>query len=133
MPNLIIPEISRAIHDNPCSKIYFCNAMTQQGETDMYSVEDHIRAIEKHSYKNCVDLVVVNQSYTPQAILDKYKEQNSFPVEVKEKEHGYGIMKRLLIQFDEQGRIRHNPQAVAQCVEEILQKIRDNNDLRVIF
>lgn len=133
LPNLIIPEISQAICENPCPKIYFCNAMTQLGETDGYSMEDHIRAIEMHSYKDSVDLVVVNQSYVPQAILDKYKEQNSFPVQIKQEEHSYGIMRRLLIQFDDIGRIRHNPEAVAQCVEEILKKMDKKNDLRVIF
>lgn len=133
MPNLIIPAVSHAIHDNPCPKVYFCNAMTQQGETDQYSVEDHIRAIEKHSYKNSVDLVVVNQSYIPLPIIEDYKKENSFPVTLKEEEHDYGIMRRLLVQFDAEGHIRHNPAAVAASVEEILQKMETGCDLRVLF
>lgn len=51
IPNLIIQEISQVIYENPCPKIYFCNAMSQPGETDGYSLEDHIRALEKHSFK----------------------------------------------------------------------------------
>lgn len=46
IPNLIIQEISQVIYENPCPKIYFCNAMSQPGETDGYSLEDHIRALE---------------------------------------------------------------------------------------
>ncbi len=107
--------------------------MSQLGETDGYTMEDHIRAIEMHSYKESVDLVVVNQSYVPQAILDNYKKEKSYPVKIKDKEHSYGVMRRLLIQFDDIGRIRHNPDAVAQCVKEILKKMEENNDLRVIF
>ena len=107
--------------------------MTQQGETDQYSVEDHIRAIEKHSYKNSVDLVVVNQSYIPLPIIEDYKKENSFPVTLKEEEHDYGIMRRLLVQFDAEGHIRHNPAAVAASVEEILQKMETGCDLRVLF
>lgn len=133
LPNLIIPEISQAIHDNPCSKIYFCNAMSQQGETDAYSVEDHIRAIEQHSYKDSVDLVVVNQSYIPKSILAAYEKEGSYPVALKEEEHDYGVMKRMLIQFDAQGRIRHNPEAVKEAVEEILKQMESKEDLRVLY
>lgn len=133
LPNLIIPEISQAIHDNPCSRIYFCNAMSQQGETDNYSVEDHIRAIEQHSFKNSVDLVVVNQSYVPKSVLRSYEKEGSYPVELKQREHDYGIMKRLLIQFDAQGRIRHNPEAVKQAVKEILKQMESKEDLRVLY
>ena len=72
MPNLIISDISKAIEKNPCKKIYFCNAMSQPGETDGYTVQDHIHAIEKHSFKHPVDLVVVNQSMLPKEVLDMY-------------------------------------------------------------
>ncbi|MBP3853507.1 MAG: YvcK family protein, partial [Erysipelotrichaceae bacterium] len=131
MPNLIIPEISKAIQNNPNPKIYFCNAMSQQGETDGYSVEDHIRAIEKHSFPNAVDLVVVNQSYIPQTILENYAKEGSVPLKLKENTHPYGIMQRLLVQFDALGRIRHNPDAVKQAVYEIIKKIDQKEDLRV--
>ncbi len=132
MPNLIIPQISQAIKENPCPRIYFCNAMSQQGETDGYSVEDHIRAIEKHSFENSVDLVVVNQSYVPQSILDKYAKEGAYPLRLKEKTHSYGTMSRLLVQFDDQGRIRHNPDAVRQAVQEILKKMEKKENLRVL-
>lgn len=132
MPNLIIPEISKAIEKNQNPKIYFCNAMSQQGETDGYSVEDHIRAIEKHSFENAVDLVVVNQSYIPQSILDRYAQEGSKPLELAESQHRYGILHRLLVQFDALGRIRHNPEAVKNVVAEILTKIENKEDLRVL-
>ena len=49
--------------------------MSQPGETDGYTVQDHIRAIEKHSFKHPVDLVVVNQSKLPKEVLDMYASQ----------------------------------------------------------
>lgn len=123
MPNLIIPEISEAIRLNPCKKIYFCNAMSQPGETDGYGVEQHIRAIEKHSFENPVDITIVNESYIPQNILDTYAQQRSYPVVVKEEAHSYQILKRKLIMFDEKGRIRHNPDAVKKVIEEVLETL----------
>lgn len=120
LPNLIIEEISRAIKHTTCPHIYFCNAMSQPGETDGYSMEDHIRALEKHSFSHPVDLVIVDQSYIPQSILDNYAKMNSFPIKVQEKEHDYQIWERNMIYFDEKGRIRHNGDAVKDAVEEIL-------------
>ncbi|HIW17706.1 MAG TPA: uridine diphosphate-N-acetylglucosamine-binding protein YvcK [Candidatus Faecalicoccus intestinipullorum] len=123
MPNLIIQEISEAIQKTTCPHIYFCNAMSQPGETDNYSMEDHIRAIEKHSFAHPVDRVIVDQSYIPQSILDRYAKMGSYPIQVKEQHHDYQILSRNLIYFDEKGRIRHDPQAVKQVAEEILRTL----------
>ncbi len=123
MPNLIIKEISQAIEDNPCPHIYFCNAMSQPGETDGYSVEDHVRAIEKHSFKDAVDMVVVNESYIPKSILERYSKMGSVPITVREDNHSYQVWKRSLIYFDQNGRVRHDPEAVKRTVEEILTNI----------
>ncbi len=132
LPNLIIPEISDAIQQNPCPKIYFCNAMSQLGETDNYSVEDHIQAIEKHAFEHPVDLVVVNDSYVPNAILENYKKEGSYPIRIRDNTHSYGIMTRMLVQFDTLGRIRHNPDAVKNVVKEILNKIEGKENLCVL-
>lgn len=123
MPNLIIDEIAQAIQETKCPHIYFCNAMSQPGETDSYSVEDHIRAIEKHSFPHPVDMVIVDQSYIPQSILEQYAAMSQRPVQIMESHHDYSIMTRNLIYFDEKGRIRHDPIAVQKAVEEILMTI----------
>lgn len=123
MPNLIIKEISQAIAKRKCPHIYFCNAMSQPGETDEYSMEDHIRAIEKHSFPHPVDQVIVDQSYIPKSILERYAKMGSYPIKAKEKNHDYEISYRNLIYFDEKGRIRHDPDAVKMVIEDILQKL----------
>lgn len=121
IPNLIIQEISQAIYENPCPKIFFCNAMSQPGETDGYSLEDHIRALEKHSFKNPVDVAVLNESVLPDFVKKNYEEEGSYPVQMQESEHPYKIITRNLIMLDEKGRIRHNPDAVKAVLEEILE------------
>ncbi len=121
IPNLIIQEISQAIYENPCPKIYFCNAMSQPGETDGYSLEDHIRALEKHSFKNTVDVAVLNESVLPDFVKKNYEEEGSYPVQMQESEHPYKIITRNLIMLDEKGRIRHNPDVVKAVLEEILE------------
>lgn len=123
MPNLIISDISKAIEKNPCKKIYFCNAMSQPGETDGYTVQDHIRAIEKHSFKHPVDLVVVNQSKLPKEVLDMYASQKSYPICIGNEATDYAIIQRDLLALDSKGRIRHNPMAVKQVVEELIKGV----------
>lgn len=121
IPNLIIPGISEAIYSNPCPKIYFCNAMSQPGETDGYSMEDHVRALEKHSFKNPADLVVVNETQIEPRVLERYAKMGSQPVRIAGSQPSYEVWKRPLIQVDQTGRIRHDPAAVRQTVEEILE------------
>lgn len=123
IPNLIIQEISQAIYENPCPKVYFCNAMTQPGETDGYTLENHVRALEKHSFKNPVDVAVFNESVIPDFVKKNYEQEGSYPVKLNNEVHPYQIIRRNLIYIDEKGRIRHNPDAVRQAVEEILEKV----------
>lgn len=123
IPNLVIQEISQAIYENMCPKIYFCNAMTQPGETDFYTLEDHIRALEKHSFKNPVDIAVFNESILPDFVKKNYEKMGAYPVKMAQEDHPYQVIKRNLIYLDEKGRIRHNPDAVQKAVEEILAKI----------
>lgn len=121
IPNLIIQGIPEAIFANPCPKIYFCNAMSQPGETDGYTMEDHVRALERHSYKNPADLVVINNAEIDDATKQRYARMHSFPVKEGGEMPGYEVWRRPLTKIDETGRIRHDPQAVKSVVEEILQ------------
>jgi uncharacterized cofD-like protein len=49
IPNLLITEIVNAIRASEALKIYVCNVATQPGETDSYTLGDHIQAIENHT------------------------------------------------------------------------------------
>jgi hypothetical protein len=49
IPNLLVTEIVKAIRASAAPKIYVCNVATQPGETDGYTVDDHIQAIEAHT------------------------------------------------------------------------------------
>lgn len=120
MPNLIIDEIRNELIANPCRKVYFCNAMTQPGETDHYSVEDHVDAICHHAFADAVDIVVANNCDFSQSILDKYNAMGSTPVVLREKRHPYIVMERNLINTQQQ-LVRHDSQKVKETVEEILQ------------
>jgi len=80
IPNLLIPEIRSAIARSSVPKIYVCNIMTQPGETDGYTVADHIRAIDTICRVQLFDAVLV-QGRSPSAdALRVYANEYSHPV-----------------------------------------------------
>jgi len=60
IPNLLVDGVCDAIKKSKALKIYVCNVMTQPGETDGYSVSDHIKALERHSFEGIVDYCIFN-------------------------------------------------------------------------
>lgn len=120
MPNLIIDEIRNELIANPCRKVYFCNAMSQPGETDHYSLEDHVNAILHHAYADAVDIVVTNNNTFSKEMLDKYSAMGSAPIPIREQRHPYLVLQRDLMDRDD-ALIRHDSQKVKAVVEEILQ------------
>ena len=73
MPNLIVDGVVEQLRSNPVKKIYFCNAMTQPGETDDFTLEQHVAAIQKHSFPEAVDIVITHNNRAEPHILEKYR------------------------------------------------------------
>jgi uncharacterized cofD-like protein len=80
IPNLLVKGIRDALKRCKAEKIYIANVMTQPGETDGYSVKDHIDAIYKHIHFPLFQQVIVNNGQIPPHILEKYKQENASPV-----------------------------------------------------
>ena len=60
VPNLLVPGIQRALTETAAATVYVCNVSTEVGETDGYSVEDHVRALQSHSSEEVADYVIAN-------------------------------------------------------------------------
>ena len=95
--------------------------MSQGGETEQYSVEDHVRAIQDHLYEECIDIVIVNETPIPKYILEKYEHKASHSVELKESNHAYRIVKDDLLDLS-QGLVRHNESKLATLIETLLKE-----------
>lgn len=80
IPNLLVNGIVDAIMDSDALKIYVCNVMTQDGETDGYTVADHIAAIFKHSAPGLFNLCLTNSSAIPQGVAQRYAEEGAEPI-----------------------------------------------------
>lgn len=80
LPNLLIPALGEAIRSARALRVYICNVMTQPGETEGYSAEDHLRALVDHAGL-VADVVVINGHRPSESILEIYRAQDQFPVE----------------------------------------------------
>ena len=88
MPNLCVPDIIGAIRDSKAPKIYICNVMTQKGETDDYTVSDHVKAIHRQAGDKIIDFVIANNGDVDPAVLQRYVAHGSHPVIIDKKEIG---------------------------------------------
>ena len=82
IPNLLVDGIVDAIHESSARKIYICNVMTQDGETENYTAADHIKALFSHSYKGLFDTCVSNSAEISSELLEKYAEEGAEPMPV---------------------------------------------------
>ena len=119
IPNLLIQEISHEIAKSNAKKIYVCNIMTQPGETDGYSVCDHVNAIMKHAgSKKVIDAVLVND-FMPSNLAKKYEMAGSYPVKLdfeSLKKLGVKLVTRKLIEDSKEGLVRHSSNRVARAI-----------------
>jgi uncharacterized cofD-like protein len=79
LPNLVIAPIAEALRQAKALRVYICNVMTQPGETDGYTAEEHLSAIIEHAGL-VVDVMIMNGRRPSETILGTYAAQNQFPV-----------------------------------------------------
>lgn len=111
MPHLICPDVANAIKNSDAKVMYICNAMTQPGETDNFTVNDHVQMIEKYIGKDIIDVVIASNTKVNNKLLEKYlTEEQKDPVIIDydniSKENYELIEDDLLTTID--GTIRHD-------------------------
>jgi uncharacterized cofD-like protein len=63
LPNLLVDDITRAIRASKALKIYVCNVATQLGETEGFTLDDHVQAIERHIGSGILPFVLANNDF----------------------------------------------------------------------
>lgn len=133
IPNLLVDGVVEAIKKSDAPKIYVCNIMTQMGETDEYTVYDHVRAIEKHSYDGIIDFVIANNEQIPSSLIENYAEENAHMIEIDaEKFTGKTklVQGNLLLVEDEY--IRHNFSRLARAIMLLYRYVRSERGKNLI-
>lgn len=76
---LLAQGISESIVKSSAKLIYICNIMTQIGQTDDFTVSDHINFIQDYIQKP-IDYVLVNNNHPSKDLLIDYEKEGSYPV-----------------------------------------------------
>ena len=125
MPNLCVPEIIDAICRSKAKKIYICNVMTQPGETDGYSVADHVAAINRQVGKPVIDFVLANEGPIAPETLQHFATLGSEPVRIDKKEVGQqGAILILSDLVDPKTGVTHDTKKLADVLFDLINALR---------
>jgi uncharacterized cofD-like protein len=77
LPNLLVPAIADAVEVSSACKVYICNVATQRGETEGYTVGDHVAALDSHVGRSLFPVVLANDNtwLLKEARLDCFERQ----------------------------------------------------------
>lgn len=119
MPNLLVPALRDALCASSAPRLYICNVATQPGETDHYSVSDHMRQLRSH-IGPCFHAVLANSSYDPDEAPSTYSQWVTLP---PAGEHiDYRLFTGDLV--DKRRPTHHDPLKLAARVMEVHDELR---------
>ena len=122
IPNLLVKGVAKAIKESKAFKIYVSNLMTEPGQTDNYTLSEHIKAINEHVGKGVIEYCIYDTGEIIPEYIRKYNMEGSEIVEQdvsKAKVDGVYLIQRHLSHI-ENGYIRHNPDAIAATIIQLI-------------
>ena len=98
LPNIICKQVKEALNKATAPIMYLCNAVTQPGETDGYTVGDHVELLNKYLDYKKIDVVIASNTKIDKKIAEKYesKEQKD-PVKLD-----YGKLDKIGVELIEE-------------------------------
>ena len=120
IPNILINGVARALKESSAMKVYVSNIMTEPGQTDNYSVSDHLNAIIDHCGQGVVDYCIYDTGEIIPEFIKRYNMEGQDIVEQDiEKTRGIKFLQRDLSSVTD-GYIRHDPNLVAKSIIELI-------------
>lgn len=116
IPNLLVNGVAKAIKESTGLKVYISNIMTEPGQTDEYSVSDHLNAIIEHCGKGIVDYCIYDTGEVVPEFIKRYNlEGQDLVAPDIDKVRGITFLQRNLSMISN-GCIRHDPELVAESI-----------------
>ncbi len=96
-PHIISDDIREALDEVKTSIMYLCNIVTQPGETDDFTVSDHVNLINNYLGKHKLDVVIASNSKISEEMAMRYaNEEQKDPVKID-----YPVLSKLDTEFIE--------------------------------
>lgn len=119
LPNIICNQVREALNQTEAPIMYLCNAVTQPGETDGFTVGDHVELLNKYLDFKKIDVVIASNTKIEKEIAKKYEtEEQKDPVKID-----YGKLDKIgveLIEDDlitiEDNMLRHNSMKLSTLI-----------------
>ena len=119
IPNLLVAGVPEAIRESDALKIYICNIMTQDGETEGYTAADHLEALMDHGAR--VDLCLANSAPVGEGLVERYRAEDAAPLVVdRERISAMGLeLVERPVASEGGDYARHDPDKLAAAVLEL--------------
>lgn len=119
LPNLLVSGVSEAIERSSATCVLIANLMTQPGETQDYSLADHVRAIYGHTRRKFIDWVVASNQLVSAEVARRYSARGAESVRVDIPDlQRLGVRCLLDNLLEEHGVVRHNSARLSQLLIE---------------
>ena len=122
LPNLLVKNVSKAIRDSKALKFYISNIMTEPGQTDNYSLSEHLRAIQEHVGPGLFEYCLADTGEIIPEFVRKYNKEGADIVEIDSKkltEYNVKVIQRNM-SCVKNDKIRHNPDIIASTIIEMV-------------
>ena len=104
LPNIICKDVKKALDKSTAPIMYLCNIVTQPGETDDFTVGDHVKLLNRYLNKKKVNVVIANNEKIEEEMAKRYEsEEQKDPVLIDYKELekiGVELIEEDLIDID---------------------------------
>jgi uncharacterized cofD-like protein len=80
LSNVLVPDIKNALSRTKAPKVYICNIMTQQGQTDGYTASRHIATLQRYLPSARIEYALINTAVPPRKNLRPYEKEHAFLV-----------------------------------------------------
>lgn len=121
IPNLLVEGIPDAIRRGSAPKLYICNIMTQDGETEDMTAADHVSALLRHGGSGLVDVCLCNCAPVRPGLVARYQQEDATPIVVNRSalaELGVELVERPLAS-ETLNYARHSYTRLAEAVMEV--------------
>lgn len=125
IPNLLVTGLRDKIAEVKAPCLYICNMMTEPGETDGYTIEDHLNVIHDHAGRDLIDVVLAAKEKIPKDVMARYQEEGACMVEGNPTAIEKMGLKYYESSFYAGGSVvRHDPDKLAKEILKLLFKLK---------
>ena len=112
LPNIICEQVKKALDKSSAPIMYTCNIVTQPGETDNFTVGDHVELLNKYLKNRKVDVVIANGKKISQDMAKRYASQEQKDPVLVDKDKldklGAELIEEDLVTIDTDNTLKHD-------------------------